>query len=467
MANAFASGTPRSTEPIFRLNNQRYMVRRDSRGVAAYTSQRISDQEIGAEQEITLRFTDLSKGSGFTWQGPEGTYDWASGWDMSTPGKATTWPRYASGAAFTTTDARGWGMYLGGYLYFGRGRYVKKYSPDATPGSTWAVLETKDLGASNVVGGRPAAFKGKGYWPLRIGAGGTATTWEEVTPGGSDSWATGPAGEEATCFRVWKEELVRGNGNVIAKCSVTPTTGGNWGAEYTVGDSGSSLTDMVIYSRLLMIGKQDGLFSFDETLNVASAIPDLAGIADDNNFLGMEVIQGYLYAPHKMGLIQYSGDTWQFVGAEAEGGLDADLSRGWGRVVSLAPAGKQVFMTVNDYRNTRGAVISLNPALGRPTQSVTPHMHQSVVDATFESCIVLSSASEPSTVKEPSTIADDSAVGTITWGSTANAASSNDNYATAAVGTSHYLKVTNFGFNLPATATVTGVTVYIERSAVE
>jgi hypothetical protein len=429
--------------------------------------QLVTDQDVDAQQEVTMRFADMSKGGGFTWQGPDGTYDWANGWDLSTPGKAVTWPVYASGASFTSTDSRGWALYLGGFLYIARGRYIKKYVPDATPSSTWAVADTKDLGASNVIGGRPVAFRGKGYFPVRIGAGGSATNWQELTPGGTDSWASGPAGKEALCFEVWREELVRGNTNVISKCSVTPTTGGNWGADYTVGDSGFNITDLMVYGRILLIGKQDGIFSFDETLNAVNVLRDLVGIADDSNFMGMNVIQGRVYAPHKMGLIEYSGDTWQFVGLEAEGGLDGDLSRGWGRTMQIAPAGKQFFATVNDYTNTRGALISFNPALGRPTQAITPHMHQSVTGATYEAVVVLSSASEPSSIKQASTTADDSAVGTVTWASTANAVSSNDNYATAGVGTSHYLKLTNFGFNIPSSATITGVTVYIERSAVE
>ena len=69
----------------------------------------------------------------------------------------------------------------------------------------------------------------------------------------------------------------------------------------------------------------------------------------------------------------------------------------------------------------------------------------------------------------PGTLADDNAVGTLTWSNPSNAASSNDSHATIAFTTngeiSHYLKATNFGFAIPAGATINGIVVEIERKA--
>ncbi len=67
----------------------------------------------------------------------------------------------------------------------------------------------------------------------------------------------------------------------------------------------------------------------------------------------------------------------------------------------------------------------------------------------------------------PGTMADDAAVGTVTWTNPDNAKTSNDSYATAPNifnGTkTHYLKATNFGFSIPAGATINGIVVEIER----
>lgn len=70
----------------------------------------------------------------------------------------------------------------------------------------------------------------------------------------------------------------------------------------------------------------------------------------------------------------------------------------------------------------------------------------------------------------PGTAADDSAVGTVPWTNPSNAKASDNSYATTTdpgtAATTHYLKVTNFGFALPTSATVLGVVVKIERHQV-
>ena len=63
-------------------------------------------------------------------------------------------------------------------------------------------------------------------------------------------------------------------------------------------------------------------------------------------------------------------------------------------------------------------------------------------------------------------MADDAAIGTIVWGNPDNAKTSDNNYAIADHGApadiSHYLKATNFGFAIPAGATIDGILVEIE-----
>lgn len=66
------------------------------------------------------------------------------------------------------------------------------------------------------------------------------------------------------------------------------------------------------------------------------------------------------------------------------------------------------------------------------------------------------------------TFADDATVGTIANVNPGNAAVSDNAYVTATLllgQVSHYLKVTGFGFTVPADATITGILVEIERSA--
>ena len=66
----------------------------------------------------------------------------------------------------------------------------------------------------------------------------------------------------------------------------------------------------------------------------------------------------------------------------------------------------------------------------------------------------------------PQTAVDDNSIGTEAWLNPSNVTASDDTYASVDIGsnlTSHYLKATNFGFNLPSTATIIGVEVEVDQ----
>lgn len=66
------------------------------------------------------------------------------------------------------------------------------------------------------------------------------------------------------------------------------------------------------------------------------------------------------------------------------------------------------------------------------------------------------------------TFASDSTLGVVAITNPGNAQISDNSYATAILlitQISNYLKVTNFGFNIPLDATITGITVSVERSS--
>jgi len=64
---------------------------------------------------------------------------------------------------------------------------------------------------------------------------------------------------------------------------------------------------------------------------------------------------------------------------------------------------------------------------------------------------------------------DDSSIGTIAWSNPSNALAQNDTYATASLTKtdpiSHYLKVTNLGFNISSGATIKGIVMEVDRYA--
>lgn len=68
--------------------------------------------------------------------------------------------------------------------------------------------------------------------------------------------------------------------------------------------------------------------------------------------------------------------------------------------------------------------------------------------------------------KSAGTLADDATVGAIAWTNPTNASVNDASYATSVLlitQLTHYLKATNFGFNIPGDATITGILVEVEN----
>src|SRR3990167_9127597 len=68
----------------------------------------------------------------------------------------------------------------------------------------------------------------------------------------------------------------------------------------------------------------------------------------------------------------------------------------------------------------------------------------------------------------PATTVDDDTVGTVAWTNPNNSQASDDTYTTITLGQlviSHYIKATNFGFSIPAGATIDGIIVTVARKA--
>lgn len=291
-----------------------------------------------------------------------------------------------------------------------------------------------------------------------------------TTAGTGDQWDRADANVEARTFTTWQKPtvgpvLVRANANKVSTCATTPTTAANWGTEQAVGDSGARINSLTTLGRLLFVGKEDGVWSFDETGQAINEIPAIAAIRDKQNCIGMSEYNGYLLVPHKLGLIRWRpGSSWGIVGAEQEGVFEGERSAGWGAVAGLAAYGKYCYQTINDLFNGIGVVGSLQ-APGGPRGSLTPHMHQSF-SAFVEDCAVAGITSQPTAGHVPATWSDSNAVGTISWTSPANAASTTLFASAAEGGTTHYLKGLNPNPAIPSGATIKGIRLEVDRLAV-
>lgn len=468
-------GSPFATQETLMLGGERFFVAADPKtGARAWKSEYVPAQSAKWSPEAAIDLPTFSQGYGFTWEGLPGTYSHADGWDASTPGKLTTWPALALGESFTTTDAKGWMFQLGSYLYVARGRYVKKYQITDTPGVTWPVVDTHDLGSGNICTGRPGIFGEKAYVPVRQGSSGPLQVFHQLATVAAaptaDTWNTGPVGYEMQCFISWQNKMYGASGNAIYSVSADPLTGTNWapssGNGNEVGDPSRDITDLALYLNLLVVAKTDGLYTFDSSFQVVNELPDLRFVVDSQNGAGMEYAGGFVLVPHRSGLYRWAPGQFAAVGPDQEGAMESALSDGWGRVSGLVPFGGTAFAAVNDDTAQEGALISLQPATAPQSRGpLVPHVHQ-LTDGAYDAVGIASLYTLPIRESALTTWATDTAVGDHGWSNPGNVAADDGTYAISGSGTTYYLKGTQLARpTVPAGATITGVTATVTRKA--
>ena len=535
----------------------------------------IAEQGVDRSKPFVLDLDTFHAGYGYSHASIPGVYDIADGWDLSTPGKARTWPLLSTCESFgTVSDYRGWTIEHGGYMYVGRGRYVAKYLISDVPGSAPSIVGMHNVGSGMAVAGQMAKHSGFLYVPLvqisnnvlqrfhrlttvitevvevqTIAMSGTPTggtytisyndgvdtsttsalafdaastvvqaalrllpglqkvtvvqsgtipnfthtitmtaapgalastsppqfTSTDGTTGGThaiahattvagsaDQWDLGPATILSRAFVAWFDKLTLADANNVRSATADPMIGGNWSAKYPVGDAGTNVTHLAVLGDDLLAGKPDGLWSFDESGHARPELGDLRNVVDAQNCIGAAPAQAALFVPHRAGLVRWRPGAFAYVGAEQEGYLEGDVSPHWGRVMGVAAYGKSIYYTVNGSLHAHGFVASLTPGAGR-TASYIPHMSHHF-DSPVEHCAVVALDRQATSQLAVSAPTDDSAVGTITWTNPGNAQTLDGVYATAAVGTSHYLKaLLPAATRVPDGATVLGVEVVVNR----
>jgi hypothetical protein len=131
----------------------------------------------------------------------------------------------------------------------------------------------------------------------------------------------------------------------------------------------------------------------------------------------------------------------------------------------------KVRTVVKSLSQTATAVLSLTKAAITVkalalTATAAPALAKSI---TYLKHLVVGGGAATAGPSSPGTLADDATVGTVAWTNPSNAAASDNSRATAgfpggSLDTTHYLKASDFGFSIPATATIDGITVETERS---
>jgi MSHA biogenesis protein MshQ len=108
--------------------------------------------------------------------------------------------------------------------------------------------------------------------------------------------------------------------------------------------------------------------------------------------------------------------------------------------------------------NFGAAFAATKPNAAGPAHAVSVDYVRITIDYTYAPGTYSLAAS-------PTTCASVTGIGTVNWGNPTRAISSNNSYATASVDgtTSRYLRCTGYNFAIPADATISGITVNVER----
>jgi hypothetical protein len=179
--------------------------------------------------------------------------------------------------------------------------------------ATQAVLTTFTLGVSSA--GQPLSvviFDGVAY----IGMGFVVNVWKIAANGTTVTQATGTV--------KWAYAAVVGNklafnvtNNQIHQVAsgADPFTTGNWSGAITTGDS-VPITSLSGLTRVLYIGREDGLNGLDNDFNLVNLLPEIKAYVDEENVKVVTNWHGALALQHSRGFFYYTEGLTQLIGTE-------------------------------------------------------------------------------------------------------------------------------------------------------
>jgi hypothetical protein len=139
---------------------------------------------------------------------------------------------------------------------------------------------------------------------------------------------------------------VDGNGRInLTTYNADPTTTGSWaGATYDAGETSARVNDLFQQNRAIIVGREDGAFTFDGRLNVIPLTKGMDQTPDADNFTYIKDANGVAIAPTSQGIIWIDGLEWGVCGP-VSANPDAANLRGLEYAVS-AQAGNYVYASV-------------------------------------------------------------------------------------------------------------------------
>ena len=339
--------------------------------------------------------------------------------------------------------------------FFLCGRYI------ITVDRSGVVTTDKDFGSGNT-GVSMAVFNNQ----LIVGMGESVKLWYRDT---SAVWTQATDATYAIALGVVGNKLWRAEStNKLSNCITAPQTLASWTPaspnQYAAGDTTYAIHTIIDYGGVPWVLKADGAYAPDPKSDFFNQAPQMSKWPHSDNGKGAFTAQGYLWIPTIIGLLRVSPGESLIRGPEKSNRPDF---RYWVR--GGVEWGESIYLLVTDETSTSETFIC---KMSKDRYGLTQgqeYIYQEwcrlgSIDKGYSIGInTWPSGGLASITHDAGTIADLAGVGTITWGTPSSAISSNNAYATAAAGTSHYLRFSNFGFALASTDTLLGFLVSLER----
>lgn len=335
-----------------RLDGQVYQLDGDS-----YTAETVQTQPGDAEQEWEKRIENWGLGWGSQRYEQPGTYDYASPGNMHRrgvflPGAGVT----ALSPGTAPTGNVSFGEYWDGVAANRRLIIVSaRHVYEVNSAGTVAVNALTSLVPSTARMSKPTRFRTPGmaapkvFIPVQNGG---ATDYFIVRTA-ANTYIENAGNKIARAFAAGKDVdgqdilwRIDEDGELNSTTTGSdPSAGASWaGATYGAGETSSLVNDLFQQNKAILVGKEDGCWTFDSRLNCIPVTPGMEQTPDADNFTYFKDVNGRAVAPTAQGIVWIDGLEWGTCGPVSSNNLPGSL-RGTEPAVS-ASAGNYVYSAV-------------------------------------------------------------------------------------------------------------------------
>ena len=263
----------------------------------------------------------------------------------------------------------------------------------------------------------------------------TASNRSTITSQADAFCNRGDDGEASATYNV----IVRLRDNYVSVSTTGVNSGAAWSTEDAIGPNNETSKTITPENNSVVIWKQEGVYTFDFT-NVDNFWQ--ANYAQNTNADHVyQWIDTLWYANYGTSVLQFDFVNSTITKVYPTDSMDDDELLG--QVTGISGDDSHLYVTVRN-ENNRTYVMKGKP--GNP----------------FHSLAVFGTGNYAAAL--PGTGSDNSSIGTTSWSNPSNITAQDGSVATFNDATSHYLLASNFGFDIPSDATITGLTADVYKS---